>query len=117
MARFKAKDVALSAARAADDKKAEEVVVLDVRKSSPVADYLVIVTALSRPHLQALEDKIEQDLLAEGLALHHRSRPQTDQWRVLDYGGVLIHLMRAEARELYALERLHVEAKEVAWRS
>lgn len=116
-ARFKAKDVALAAARAADDKKAEQVLVLDVRKSSPVADYLVIATALSRPHMQALEDKIEEDLLAAGLSLHHRSRPQTDQWRVLDYGGVLVHLMRAEARELYALERLNEGAKEVPWRS
>ncbi|MDX6769232.1 MAG: ribosome silencing factor [Elusimicrobiota bacterium] len=117
MARFKAKEVALACARAADDKKGERVEVLDVRKSSPIVDYLVMVTALSRPHMQALEDHIEESLLAEGLAIHHRSRPQTDQWRVIDYGGVLVHLMQAEARELYALERLHDGAKEVAWRS
>lgn len=117
MARFKAKEVALACARAADEKKADQVVLLDVRKTSPIVDYLVIVTALSRPHLQALEDKIEETLLAAGLAIHHRSRPQTDQWRVIDYGGVLVHLMQAEARELYALERLHDGAKEVAWRS
>lgn len=117
MARFKAKDVALACARAADDKKADQVVVLDVRKTSPIVDYLVIVTALSRPHMQALEDKIEETLLADGLGIHHRSRPQTDQWRVIDYGGVLVHLMQAEARQLYALERLHDGAKEVAWRS
>lgn len=117
MPRSKMKDVALACARAADEKKAEDVLVLDVRKSSPVADYLVIVTALSRPHMQALEDKIEEDLLSEGLRLHHKSRPQTDQWRVLDYGGVLVHLMRAEARGLYQLERLNEGAKEVSWRS
>lgn len=117
MPRFKAKDVALACARAADDKKGEGILVLDVRKSSPVADYLVIATALSRPHLQALEDAIEERLLEGGLNLHHRSRPQTDSWRVLDYGGVLVHLMRAEARELYALERLNEGSKEVSWRS
>jgi ribosome-associated protein len=117
MPRSKMKDVALSCARSADDKKGEDILVLDVRKSSPVADYLVIVTALSRPHLQALEDRIEETLLASGLPLHHRSRPQTDKWRVLDYGGVLVHLMQAEARELYALERLNEGAKEVPWRS
>lgn len=117
MPRSKMKEVALACARAAEDKKGEDVVVLDARKSSPVADYLVIVTALSRPHLQSLEDAIEERLLDAGTRLHHKSRPQTDQWRVLDYGGVLVHLMRAEARELYQLERLNEGAKEVSWRS
>ena len=48
---------------------------------------------------------------------HRRSRPQSDLWRVLDFGGLIVHLMDAEARELYALERLHDGAKELAWRS
>jgi ribosome-associated protein len=111
------KSVAVAAARAADEKKAEAVSVLDVRKTSPLADYLVVATALSRPHIEALEDKIVEDLEAVGLKVHHRSRPQTDSWRVLDFGGVMIHLMSAEARELYALERLHDGAKEVPWRN
>lgn len=111
------KAVALTIAQVADEKKAEQVVVLDVRKTSPVADYLVIVTALSRPHLQALEDAIEEQLEAGGMLVHHRSRPKTDQWRVIDYGGVLVHLMQAEARELYALERLNDGAKEIPWQS
>lgn len=111
------KNVAVAAARAAEDKKAESVSVLDVRHSSPVVDYLVVATALSRPHIEALEDEIVEKLEAEGLAVHHRSRPQTDAWRVIDFGGVMVHLMSAEARELYALERLHDGAKEVSWRS
>jgi ribosome-associated protein len=111
------KAVAVAAALAVDDKKGEEIAVLDVRKSSPVVDYLVIATALSRPHMESLERKIEEELEALGVRVHHRSRPQTDHWRVLDFGGVMIHLMSAEARALYALERLHDGAKEVAWRS
>ena len=111
------KAVAVAAARVADERKAEQVLVLDVRKSSPVVDYLVIVTALSRPHIEALEQKIVETLAEDGLKVHHRSRPQTDSWRVLDFGGVMVHLMSADARELYALERLHDGAKEVAWRS
>jgi len=111
------KSVAVAAARAADERKAEAVAVLDVRKTSPVVDYLVLATALSRPHLEALEEKIVEALEAAGLRVHHRSRPQTDAWRVIDFGGVMIHLMSAEARALYALERLHDGAKEVAWRS
>jgi ribosome-associated protein len=110
------KSVAVAAARAADDRKAESITVLDVHKSSPVVDVLVIVTALSRPHLEAVEKKIEEELGADGLAVHRRSRPQTDQWRVLDFGGVMIHIMSAEARELYSLERLHAGSREVKWR-
>ena len=111
------KAVAVTAARVADERKAEAVQVLDVRKTSPVVDYLVVVTALSRPHIEALEQKIVEALAEDGLKVHHRSRPQSDSWRVLDFGGVMVHLMSADARELYALERLHDGAKEVAWRS
>ena len=111
------KSVAVSAARVADDRKAEHVQVLDVRKTSPVADYLVLATALSRPHLEALEHKIVEALKDAGLGVHHRSRPQSDSWRVLDFGGVMVHLMTAQARELYALERLHDDAKAISWRS
>jgi ribosome-associated protein len=111
------KAVAVAAARAADEKKAEQVSVLDVRKTSPVVDYLVLATALSRPHIESLETKIVEDLEASGLGVHHRSRPRSDTWRVLDFGGVMVHLMSADARELYALERLHDGAKEVPWRT
>jgi ribosome-associated protein len=111
------KPVAVAAARAADDRKAEEVRVLDVRASSPVVDYLVIATALSRPHLEAVERKIVECLEELGLPVHHRARPQTEHWRVLDYGGVMVHLMSLDARELYALERLHDGAKEIPWRT
>jgi ribosome-associated protein len=108
---------AVAVARVADDRKAEKVQVLDVRKTSNVVDYLVVVTALSRPHIEALEQKIVEAMEASGLAVHHRSRPQSDAWRVLDFGGVMVHLMSADARELYALDRLHDGAKEIAWQN
>ena len=111
------KTAAVSAARAMNDNKAEDVLVLDVRKTSPLSDYMIIATALSRPHLESLEDKLSEDLERSGIRVHRRNRPQSDQWRVLDFGGLIVHLMVEEARELYALERLHDGAKELAWRS
>lgn len=111
------KPIAVAAAKAIYDQKAEDIVVLDVRKTSPLSDYMIIATALSRPHLEALENKLEEALEETGLAVHRRNRPQSDFWRVLDFGGLIVHLMGAEARELYALERLHEGAKEVAWRN
>ena len=111
------KSVAVAAAKAIDDQKAEDIILLDVRKTSPLSDYMIVATALSRPHLEALENKLEEALEDAGLRVHHRNRPQSDLWRVLDYGGLIVHLMDAETRELYALERLHEGAKEVAWRN
>lgn len=111
------KTAAVAAARAMNENKAANVVLLDVRKSSPLSDYMIIATALSRPHLESLEDKLAEALEKTGLKIHHRNRPQSDLWRVLDYGGLIVHLMVEEARELYALERLHGGAKELAWRN
>lgn len=111
------KSAAIAAARAVEDKKAEQILLLDVRKTSPLSDYLVIATALSRPHLEALEHKVAEDLHKIGLNVHRRNKPQTDRWRVLDYGGLIVHLMVENARKLYALERLHDGAKELSWRS
>ena len=104
-------------ARAAYDKKAEEIVLLDVRKQSPVTEYMLIATVNSAPHLEAVEDAVRnagRELRCPPL---RRARPASDSWRVLDFGGVMVHLMTAPARELYALERLHDDAKAVAWRS
>jgi ribosome-associated protein len=111
------KPLAIAAARSIYDRKAEKIVVLDVRKTSPLSDYMIIATALSRPHLEALEDKVSEDLEKLGLRVHRRNKPQTDLWRVLDYGGLIVHLMNDDARKLYALEKLHEGAKEVSWRS
>ncbi|MCR4296040.1 MAG: ribosome silencing factor [Elusimicrobia bacterium] len=111
------KTVAVAAARAMHESKAADILLLDVRKTSPLSDYMIIATALSRPHLESLEDKLAEALEKAGLRVHHRNRPQSDLWRVLDFGGLIVHLMVEEARELYALERLHDGAKEVAWRN
>ncbi len=111
------KTVTISAARAMNENKAANIIVLDVRKTSPLSDYMIIATALSRPHLESLEDKLAEALEEAGVRVHHRNRPQSDLWRVLDFGGLIVHLMVEEARELYALERLHDGAKELAWRN
>ncbi|MBI5630272.1 MAG: ribosome silencing factor [Elusimicrobia bacterium] len=101
------KSVALAAARAAQDKKGEAVTLLHVSRESPITDYMLIVTALSRPHLQALEQAVEEALEALGAPCLHRAKPQSDQWRVLDFGGLLVHVMSQETREYYALEKLY----------
>ncbi|MCX5797476.1 MAG: ribosome silencing factor [Elusimicrobia bacterium] len=102
-------------ARAAADKKAEAVVLLDVRRQSPVTEYLLIATVNSPPHLEAVEDalrKAGRELRCPAL---RRARPESDRWRVLDFGGLLAHFMTEEARRFYNLEKLFHQARPVAW--
>lgn len=107
--------VAAAVARALSDKKAEDVLLLHVTRTSPITDYLLLATATSRPHLDSLE--VELDKAAKDYALQplHRAKPRSETWRVVDYGGVLVHIMTAEARALYALERIYPDARQVKW--
>lgn len=109
------KALAAAAARAADDKKGEQITLLHVAKTSPIADYLLIVTANSRPHLETLEHEIEKALEARGAECLRKAKPESAAWRVLDFGGLLVHLMTAEARQFYQLEKLHHGAPVVRW--
>ncbi|GAA6759041.1 ribosome silencing factor [Thermus oshimai] len=91
------------------EKKAENVVALDLRAVSQSLDYFVLATATSTPHLQALERHLVEKLEEE----HLRPRPtegQSPRWVVLDYGEVVVHLMTREAREFYDLEGFWADA-------
>jgi ribosome-associated protein len=102
-------------ARAASDKKAEEIVLLDVRRQSPVAEYMLIATVNSPPHLEAVEDELRKAGRSLRCPALRRARPESDRWRVLDFGGILAHLMTEETRRFYALEKLYHQGRPVAW--
>ena len=109
------KTLAFALARAADNKKGEDIAVLNVGKTSPVVDYLLIVTANSRPHLEAIESEIEKAAKENKSECLRRSRPASDQWRVLDYGGLLVHIMTSESRDFYGLEKLYHLSPRLKW--
>ena len=102
--------IALAAAHAASDKKAENIRILDLRKVSSFADYFVICTGNSEPHLKAIGTEIREKLRDDlGLSAHSDGFPAS-QWIVLDYHGVLIHIFPAEKRDFYDLESLWRDA-------
>jgi ribosome-associated protein len=102
--------IALAAAHAAADKKAEDIRILDLRKISSFADYFVICTGTSEPHLKAIGSEIREKLRDDlGLSAHADGFPAS-QWIVLDYHGVLIHIFQAEKRDFYDLESLWRDA-------
>lgn len=107
-------ELARACAEFADDKKAENIRILDLRGLSPVTDWLVLCSALSAPQLRAVRDHIEDELKEK-----HRERPlyrdgnYESQWMILDYGNVTVHILSPEKREYYALEELWGDAVEV----
>jgi ribosome-associated protein len=98
----------------ADNKKAENIVILDVRKLSSVTDYFIIASGTSEPHLRAIVEEIT-DQLREGHGVRPRAVDGTvhGAWVVLDFFDVIVHVMRADARERYDLESLWGDAARV----
>jgi ribosome-associated protein len=107
--------VAVATARALSEKKAERVMLLHVSATSPITDYLLLATATSRPHLEALEAELDKTVKDYNLKPLRRSRPRSETWRVVDYGGIVVHLMTQETRELYALEKIYPDSRQVRW--
>ena len=102
----------------ADNKKAENIVILDVRDLSSVTDFFVIASGTSEPHLRAIVGELTDRLREE-----HEVRPmRTDgsmqgAWVILDFFDVIVHVMRQDARERYDLEGLWGDAARVKAKS
>ena len=100
------KELVCLAARLADEKKAENISVIDLKGISSLCDFVVIMTATSKPHLEAIEEEISKKL--KEIAIYKTNRDGADslQWRVSDYGAFLVHIMTQEARDFYALDKI-----------
>ena len=108
------KKLALLCRELADNRKAENIVILDLRELSSATDYFVICTGNSEPHLRAIVDEIT-DQLREEHAVRPRAMDGTLQtaWIVLDFFDVIVHVMRGDVREHYDLEGLWGDAPRV----
>lgn len=109
------KELVCYAARLADEKKAENIKVIDLCGLSSLCDFILIATATSKPHLEAVEEEISKKLKEEGYYKTNRDGGASYQWRVSDYGGFLVHLMTPEARDFYMLDKIFSFGKEVAF--
>jgi ribosome-associated protein len=108
------KKLALLCRELAENKKGENIVVLDVHEVSSITDYFVIVSGTSEPHLRAISDEILSKLRDD-----HELRPRAvdgslqTAWLVLDYFDVIVHVMKVDVRERYDLEGLWGDAPKV----
>ena len=105
------KDYAIIAARAADEKKATDIVVQNVGELIGVTDYFVIVTATNNRQVHAIIDAVEEAerLQAKRKPLH-REETRDGSWELLDYGSIVVHVFQPETREFYRLEALWNDA-------
>lgn len=88
-----------------DDMKAEQIEVLDVHAKTSIADYFIICSATSNIHMRSIIDKVE-DKLKEQKIRPLRLDVTGNEWGLLDYGDILLHVMKEEARQFYDLEGL-----------
>ena len=94
----------------AADKKAADIVLLEIGRLTTVADYFVICSGTSERQLGAIVDGIESGLRDEGVRPIGREGGASAHWLLLDYGSVVVHVMAAEERDFYQLERLWADA-------
>jgi ribosome-associated protein len=103
----------LACVRAALDKKAYDLVVLETGRLSSIADYFVICSGRSDTQVQAIADGIEQALKADGVRPLSVEGVERGQWALMDYGDVVVHVFQVPVRGFYDLERLWVRAPRV----
>ncbi|MBI5069904.1 MAG: ribosome silencing factor [Deltaproteobacteria bacterium] len=104
---------ALLVAQAGLDKKAEDVLVLDVRGLTSYADYFVLMTAESERQAGAIADHVDERLKAEGAQKVGVEGYESGRWILVDYGDVVAHVLSRDARGFYDLEGLWADAPRV----
>ena len=108
--------VAVEAARAADDQKGTNTMVLHVGDVLGVTEYFVITGAPNRRLVRRLVDEVEEKVReATGRSPVRSEGVQEQQWVLIDYGDVVVHVFLEEVREFYEIERLYRDVPVIAW--
>lgn len=110
MVRLSAEATVRLAARAALEKKAEDLVVLDLQGLSSIADFFLVCSARSTTQAETIAEGVGRALRAEGVRPRHREGTAEAGWVLLDYGDVIVHVFMEATRSFYALERLWGDA-------
>ncbi len=102
--------LAVRTAEVARDKLGEDIVIIDLRGRSSLADFFVVATAGSTIHAQAIASEVVSRLKQEGEPIHHSEGTEAGVWVLLDYVDVVVHILTGETRQYYGFERLWGDA-------
>ena len=100
-------------AEAADTKKAFDILILDIRRLTYIADYFVICSGSNTTQVSAISDWIVQTLAKTGVHPSHIEGQTESSWVLMDYGDVVVHIFDEQTRAYYALEKLWGDAARV----
>ncbi|HEX6262208.1 MAG TPA: ribosome silencing factor [Actinomycetota bacterium] len=109
------KQLAITAARAASDKQAADILVLEVRDLIVITDYFVIASGRSDRQVKTIAESIEEALRGEGEKPLRREGRRDGRWVLLDYLDFVVHVFLDEERDFYGLERLWADAPVIDW--
>ena len=107
----KSKEMAKLVIQALEDKKAEDIKVIDISEVSVIADYFIIANGTNRSQIQAMSDNVEEILGRAGYPLKQIEGYQNANWVLLDFNDVIIHIFDKENRLFYDLERIWRDGK------
>lgn len=96
--------------KALEDKKADNIEVLDVADKTSLSEFFVIASCQSTVQVRSCVDEVEEKLGDEGIVVLHKEGYQSGSWILMDYGDVVVHVMQQETREFYDIERLWEES-------
>ena len=110
----KAKELTLKAAKALDDKKLENIVILDLDGVTTLSDYFILATASSSPQMKAGSNAVYKELKEYGVVPYAENDNDPESlWYLTDYGFLVVHIFTEEGREYYDLDKLWHEAKKI----
>ncbi len=108
-----AKEAAKLAVNALEDKKAQDLKIIDISDISTIADYFIIASGTNRTQIQALCDNVEETLGKAGIVKKQTEGYQNANWILMDFGDIVVHIFDKENRLFYDLERIWRDGKEI----
>ncbi|MCM1027485.1 MAG: ribosome silencing factor [Roseburia sp.] len=113
MEKLSSREAAGLAIQALEDKKAEDIRIIDISEVSVIADYFIIAGGNNRNQIQTLCDNVEETLGRAGMPVRQIEGYNTANWILLDFGDVIVHIFDRENRLLFDLERIWRDGKQI----
>ncbi|MEG0292214.1 MAG: ribosome silencing factor [Anaerovoracaceae bacterium] len=109
------KDYAVLAAKTLDNKKGDDILVLDIENRSSIADYFILASASNERLVGALVEQVEDELAKEGLLVKSIDGKKESGWILMDYGDLIISVLTVEMREKYNIEKVWADCDTLVW--